>query len=108
MYDELIKRLRHLAKVYSICGNENTNEYRLAIEAADAIEELQKRVPKTPHGRLIDADAFEYTCKFNYCNGCEDWNGLKCKTCWVDDMLGKLDFAPTIIESEGEDDSPSH
>ena len=56
-----------------------------------------------PHGRLIDADAFEYTCKFNYCNGCEDWNGLKCKTCWVDDMLGELENAPTIIESEGED-----
>lgn len=27
--------------------------------AADAIEELQKRVPKRPHGRLIDADALE-------------------------------------------------
>lgn len=28
-------------------------------EAADAIEELQKRVPKVPHGRLGDLDAVE-------------------------------------------------
>jgi len=42
MYDELVKRLRYLAKVYSICDNENTNEYRLAIEAADAIEKLMR------------------------------------------------------------------
>ena len=26
-------------------------------KAADAIEELSKRVPPVPHGRLIDADA---------------------------------------------------
>ena len=44
MYEELIKRLRYLAKVYSICENENTNEYKLAVEAADAIEELQKQL----------------------------------------------------------------
>lgn len=42
MYEELAKKLRYLASVYSICGNENTNEYRLAVEAADAIEDLSK------------------------------------------------------------------
>ena len=36
MYEELIKRLRYLAKVYSICENENTQEYKLAVKAADA------------------------------------------------------------------------
>jgi len=50
MYDDLVKRLRYLAKVYSICDNENTNEYRLAIEAADAIEELSKRRSKAEEG----------------------------------------------------------
>lgn len=29
----------------------------MVMEAADAIEELSKRVPPVPHGRLIDADA---------------------------------------------------
>lgn len=47
MYEELIKRLRYLANVYSICENENTNEYRLAVQAADAIEELQKQLQKS-------------------------------------------------------------
>lgn len=42
MYDELIKDLRYLAKVYSICENENTKEYDLAVKAADAIETLLK------------------------------------------------------------------
>lgn len=40
MYEELVKDLRYLAKVYSICENENTKEYNLAVKAADAIEEL--------------------------------------------------------------------
>ena len=47
MYDELVKRLRETS-----CGAENT----LWWQAADAIEELSKRVPQAPHGRLIDAD----------------------------------------------------
>ena len=42
MYEELVKDLRYLAKVYSICENENTKEYKLAVKAADAIEELLK------------------------------------------------------------------
>ena len=44
MYEEIIKNLRYLAKVYSICGNENTQEYKLAVEAADAIEHMQKTI----------------------------------------------------------------
>ena len=62
--------------------------------------EEAEAVSISPHGRLIDADAFEYTCKISYCSGCEDYNGIKCKTCWVDDMLGELENAPTIIEAE--------
>ena len=41
MYDELIEQLRNMAKIYSICENENTNEYKLSLQAADAIEDLQ-------------------------------------------------------------------
>ena len=43
-YNELIKALRHMEKIYSICENENTNEYRLSVQAADAIEELQAQL----------------------------------------------------------------
>ena len=44
MYEELVKKLRYLASVYSVC-NGNTNEYyRRTVEAADAIEELQSVV----------------------------------------------------------------
>lgn len=46
MYDELVAELRHYF-----------DNVPLVLQAADAIEELQKRVPKRPHGRLIDADA---------------------------------------------------
>ena len=106
MYDELIKRLRYLAKVYSICDNENTNEYRLAIEAADAIEELQKRVPKTPHGRLIDADALMKQCKMGGdCNTCEHSSyGLWCdKGSEFVNVCEAISDAPTIIEAEEND-----
>ena len=39
-YGELVNDLRYLAKVYSICENENMREYSLSIAAADAIENL--------------------------------------------------------------------
>lgn len=39
-YEELIEQLRCFAVVYKISWNENTTEYRLAVRAADAIEEL--------------------------------------------------------------------
>lgn len=72
MYDELVKQLKYCANSDPICEvtavcpfydqrEEETHDYRcverMMSKAADAIEELQKRVPKAPHGRLIDADA---------------------------------------------------
>lgn len=56
-----------------------------------------------PHGRLIDADAFEKDCRKRFCHECDNYNGVKCHACWVDDMLGEVFDAPTIIESEEED-----
>lgn len=76
--------------------------------AADALEELQKRVPKTSHGRLIDADALmhefekaqrtmeqhgqEYSCSFMS-------SSQELSTEWycVEDMV---ENAPTILEAE--------
>ena len=54
MYDDLVERLRAQAEVERFY----TGEEMLYSQAADAIEELSKRVPPVPHGRLIDADAF--------------------------------------------------
>ena len=53
MYEELVERLREQAEVERFF----TGEEMLYSQAADAIEELSKRVPPVPHGRLIDADA---------------------------------------------------
>lgn len=50
--------------------------------------------------RYIDADAFEADYRKKYCTGCENNNGIKCKACWVDDMLGELDDAPTVSPEE--------
>ena len=64
MYDELVKALRGcvLSKPCNGCPYYDSKGMTekcatMNIAAADAIEELQKRVPKRPHGRLIDADA---------------------------------------------------
>lgn len=51
MYEKLVNRLRKAA------GPAIDFPDTLYDEAADAIEELSKRVPSVPHGRLIDADA---------------------------------------------------
>ena len=77
MYEVLIAHLRECAKL-----DQSNNTYA---EAADAIEELQKRVPKTPHGRLIDADAMA-----------ERWKG-----CIIEGSIKPLlDTRPTVIEAE--------
>ena len=61
MYDELVKRLRDnaefLLKASSGCLSNSFAD--TMCQAADAIEELQKRVPKRPHGRLGDLDEIE-------------------------------------------------
>lgn len=50
MHSELIKQLRHPWGYNGLISE-------LTDSAADIIEELSKRIPKIPHGRLIDADA---------------------------------------------------
>ena len=54
-YADLIAKLRYLARIYSICENENTNEYKLAVQAADAIEKLKDRVI-VRHGQWVEDD----------------------------------------------------
>ena len=58
--EELIRELRKYANAINkgSRGLFKVKEAELFSQAADTIEELSKRVPKTPHGRLIDADAF--------------------------------------------------
>ena len=60
MYDELVKELRDSAewadRLALLMGRAEGDAHAPVMrKAADAIEELQKRVPKRPHGRLIDA-----------------------------------------------------
>ena len=101
MYDELVKELR------GKYGYDTRKDIRVMKAAADAIEEMQKRIPKRPHGRLIDADAlleqFEKEEKaadehgrdfsFSFKSG-----GENCTEWWpVQQML--MD-APTIIPAE--------
>ena len=46
--------------------------------------------------RLIDADARIAEIKKAYCTGCENYNGVRCRACWVDDAIGMMDDAPTV------------
>jgi hypothetical protein len=48
----------------------------------------------------IDADAFEADCRKRYCTGCENYNGIKCKSCWVADMLDEIENAPALSPDE--------
>ena len=50
--------------------------------------------------RYIDADAFDADCRKRYCTDCNNYNGVKCRACWVDDMLGDVDDAPTVSPDE--------
>lgn len=61
-------------------------------------------VPVPPHGRLIDADALHIQLIDKELDQLQPWTSF-------DDyreVLQMIDDAPTIIESEVEDDSPSY
>ena len=61
-----------------------------------------KAVAIPPHGRLIDADALIEQTQNWYCSkeNCEDdYNGIRCRACWVDDAIGIIDDAPTVLEA---------
>lgn len=53
------------------------------------------------HGDLMDKAAFESDVRNRYCHGCDNSNGIKCRACWVDDMLDEVACAPTVIAAEG-------
>ena len=50
--------------------------------------------------RIIDADASKEKLEKTICEPCkgdgDDYYGVKCRACWVDDTIGIIDDAPTI------------
>lgn len=46
--------------------------------------------------RLIDADKRIAEIKNQYCNGCDNYGGVKCRACWVDDAICLIDDATTV------------
>ena len=50
--------------------------------------------------KYIDREEFLEDAEERYCLQCrgagKDYNGLKCRACWVDDMCGDIIDAPTI------------
>lgn len=46
--------------------------------------------------RIIDADALERQIQEAYCAECENYNGIRCRACSIDDALIQVDAAPTI------------
>lgn len=48
--------------------------------------------------RPIDADALKKQIEDFHCKGCDNYNFVRCRACWVDDTLSYLDDAPTVGE----------
>ena len=46
--------------------------------------------------RLIDADARIEEIKKANCTGCDNYHGIKCRACWVDDAISLIDDAPAV------------
>lgn len=98
MYDELLKKIRHCATDPMHClscaeDKDGRCFARLMTQSADAIEELKKRVPKRPHGRLIDADALKDLYHYNTHDSDVD-------KAWTGNIRRSIDNAPTVIEAE--------
>ena len=46
--------------------------------------------------RLIDANALIEFIRRNYCDGCNSYDGVKCRACEHDDEILMLEEAPTV------------
>ena len=46
--------------------------------------------------KLIDADKRIAEIKKIYCDGCDNYGGVKCLDCWVDDAMCLIDDAPSV------------
>ena len=46
--------------------------------------------------RLIDADNRIAEIKKQYCTDCENYRGVKCRACWVDDAMCLIDDATPV------------
>ena len=46
--------------------------------------------------RLIDANARIEEIKMAYCTDCENYYGVRCRACWVDDAIGLIDDSPSV------------
>ena len=100
MRDNLSTMLRAAAKEWreknKVVATGATRYDAALEEAADAIEELQKRVPKVPHGRLGDLDKLENGLRHmaKYQHGERQQGILGC--------CETIRLAPTIIPAEEE------
>ena len=45
--------------------------------------------------RYIEEEAFVNFVNEHFCNGCNNYNGIKCKSCSVDDAISFVESAPT-------------
>lgn len=52
--------------------------------------------------RYIEEETFVKFVEEHFCNGCNNYNGVKCKSCSVDDAIGFVESAPTadVVEIE--------
>ena len=46
--------------------------------------------------RLIDADKRIAEIKKQYCTDCNNYGGVRCRACWVDDAMGLIDESETV------------
>lgn len=48
--------------------------------------------------RIIDAEALEHSIKSWYCapERCNNYDGVMCRACHIDDALSEIDRAPTV------------
>ena len=53
--------------------------------------------------RLIDANALVDSIEKRYCKPCEekheDYNHIRCRACWVDDMVGEIEYAQQTVDA---------
>ena len=54
------------------------------------------------YSEYLERNALIERIKKAYCNGCENYNGVKCRACGIGDAIDVVEDAPTALERTAE------
>lgn len=99
--DDAIFYIKQLQKTYASMDKKVAEAVDMAISALSAESDTltHEEAWEQIENDIISRDALMEQLDERYCKPCqsrkEDYNGVRCRSCWVDDAVGEIEDAPS-------------